>query len=311
MSRGRFPERRASISPMNSSPKLAGPATVRVLVGPDNREFLIPRKLLASCQYFHQRMDTARIEFEKGQPHLVMFLEDQCPDMFELFVYWINERRNFDRFIDAAEADRSCKELRWDLVNLHLFAAQVDLPALQDCAMDAIQDIHLRCNWDISPKLINYVYTSCDPQEGCRLRKWIVAMTAWTLGGVVTTEISNSIQHLFDKCPDFWAEYHSHTRKMAKTGLEGNFKNPQLRLPSNNLRNEERQFGFRQCSFHTHRSTVGQGKCPHATSLSPVVPSPFTDGFVESDSDRGESRFGSQMVSPSSDTIPESDLETL
>ncbi|KAI1375529.1 hypothetical protein F4677DRAFT_108941 [Hypoxylon crocopeplum] len=311
MLRGIFAEKRASsASSLNSSPRLTGQDTVKMLVGPDNQEFLIPRMLLASCQYFRQRIDTARIEFEKGgQAHLVMTLEDQCPDMFGLFAYWINERRNFDKFIDAAEADRSCKELHWDLVNLHLFAAQVDLPALQDCAMDAIQDVYLRCNWDITPKLINYVYTSCDPQESCRLRKWIVAMTAWTLGGVVTTEMSNSIQGLFDKCPDFWAEYHSHTRKMAKTGLEGHFKNPQLRLPSNNLRNEERQFGFRQCSFHTHRSTVGQGRCPHATSLSPLVPSPFTDGYFESDSELGESRFGSRMVSPSSDTIPESDLE--
>lgn len=260
---------------------------------------------MISCQYFRQRIDTARIEIEKGQPHLVMALEDECPDMFELFAYWVNVRRNFDRFIDAAVADHSCKELQADLVSLHLFAAQIDIPALQDCAMDAIQDVYLRCNWDISPKLIKYVYTSCDPQESCRLRKWIVAMTAWTLGGVVAPDMSKSIQLLFEQCPDFWAEYNSHTRKMKQSGLESHFKNPQLRLPSNNLRNEERQFGFRQCSFHTHRSTAGQRRCPHATSFSPLVPSPYTDGYVESDSDRGESRFGSRLVSPSSDTIPE------
>lgn len=284
-----------------------------MLVGPDGKEFVIPRKLLASCAYFRQRIEeSARVaNFEKGgQPQLVMNLEDQCPDMFELFAHWISERRNFDKFIDAAEARRACRELHWDLVNLHLFAAQVDLPALQDSAMDAIQDVYLRCNWDISPKLIAYVYTACDPQESCRLRKWIVAMTAWTLGGVVGTEMADGIRMLFEQCPDFFAEYHSHTRKMARSGLEGHFKNPQLRLPSNNLRGEERQFGFRQCSFHTHRSTVGQGRCPHAVSLSPLVPSPYTDGYVESDSDRGESRFGSHMVSPTSDTIPESDLET-
>ncbi|KAI0829977.1 hypothetical protein F5Y06DRAFT_210037 [Hypoxylon sp. FL0890] len=312
MYRGRFGEKRASsASSLNSFPRLAGPATVKLLVGPENEEFIVPREVLASCSYFRQRIDTARIEFEKGQAHLVITMEDQCPDMFELFAYWMNERRNFDRLIDAAETNHSCKRLHWDLVNLHLFAAQIDLPALQDCAMDAIQDVYLRRNWDIDPKLINHVYKSCDPQESCRLRKWIVAMTAWTLGGVVTNEMSKAIQRLFDQCPDFWAEYHSHTRKMAQTGLEGHFKNPQLRLPSNNLRNEERQFGFRQCSFHTHRSTVGQGRCPHAASLSPLVPSPYTDGYVESDSDRGESRLGSRMVSPCSDTIPESDLETL
>ncbi|KAI0899345.1 hypothetical protein F4806DRAFT_250158 [Annulohypoxylon nitens] len=310
MLRGRFNEKKASGSSPKTSPRLAGPATVKLLVGPGSQEFLVPRDILASCSYFRQHLDTARIEFEKGQPHLVMILEDQCPDTFELFAYWLNGRRNFDKFIDAAEANNSCKELHWDLVNLHLFAAQIDIPALQDCTMDAIQDVYLRCNWDINPKLISYVYKATDPQESCRLRKWIVAMTAWTLGGVVTTEMSKNIQRLFDQCPDFWAEYHSHTRKLTQTGLEGHFKNPQLRLPSNNLRNEERQFGFRQCSFHTHRSTVGQGRCPHAASLSPLAVSPYTDGYTESDSERGESRFGSRMVSPCSDTIPESDLET-
>ncbi|OTB03096.1 hypothetical protein M426DRAFT_45814, partial [Hypoxylon sp. CI-4A] len=246
-----------------SAPELAGPAYVKLLVGRDNQAFVMSRKVLASCQYFRKRLDAARVEVEKGHRFLVISLEDHSPDVFELFAYWMNERRNFDKFIDVAEADNSWKELHWDLVSLHLFAAQVGLPGMQDCALDAIQDVYLRCNWDINPKLINYIYTSCDPQESCRIRKWIVAMTAWTLGGVVSKDLSRKIQRLLEKCPDFWAEYHSHTRKMAQTGLEGHFKNPQLRLPSNNLRNEERQFGFRQCSFHTHRSTVGQGKCPH------------------------------------------------
>ncbi|KAI1657843.1 hypothetical protein F4813DRAFT_61418 [Daldinia decipiens] len=320
MLRGRFVDRKASAASLNS---LAGPATVKILVGSDGQEFLVLRKLLASCNYFRQHIDNARVEFEKGQAHIVVVLEDQEPPMFELFVYWLNERKNFDKFIDAAETDRSCQELHNSLVQLHIFAAQINIPALQDCAMDAIQDVYLRRNWDISTRLIRFIYTSCDPQESCRLRKWIVAMTAWTLGGVVTTEMSNSIQRLFEQCPDFWAEYNNHTRKMAQSGLEGQFKNPQLRLPSNNFRGEERQFGFRQCSFHTHRSTVGQGRCPHAASFSPLIPSPHTDSYVESDSDRGDSRFGSRMVSPSSDsrlgsrmvspisdTIPESDLET-
>ncbi|KAI1776496.1 hypothetical protein F4818DRAFT_351172 [Hypoxylon cercidicola] len=315
MLRGRMLERGASASSQSSqssTPKLAGPAVVKMLVGPDSREFILSRKLLASCRYFRQRLDSAPVDFGKGgQPQLVMRLEDQCPDMFELFAYWIDTRRNFDRYIDAAEARRACEELHWDLVNLHLFAAQIDAPALQDCAMDAIQDVYLRRNWDINPRLVAYVYTSCDPQESCRLRKWIVAMTAWTLDGAAAADgMADGIHLLFERCPDFWAEYHTHTRKMARSGLEGHFKNPQLRLPSNHLRNEERQFGFRQCSFHTHRSTVGQGRCPHVVSFSPLVSSPYTDGYVESDSDRAESRFGSRIVSPTSDTIPESDLET-
>ncbi|KAI0172037.1 hypothetical protein GGR52DRAFT_452931 [Hypoxylon sp. FL1284] len=316
MQRGRVFEKRASsASSQTSTPRLPGPAMVKMLVGPSGREFVIPRKLLVSCFFFRQSIETAaRVELEKGQPVVVLALEDQCPDMFELFAFWVVERRNLDKFIDAAEARRSCKELLWNLVNLHLFAAQVDLPALQDCAMDAIQDVHLRCNWDVSPKLIGYAYTACDPQESCRLRKWIVAMTAWTLGGVAAPDVAAGVEALLERCPDFWAEYHSHTRKMARTGLEGHFKDPQLRLPSNNLRTEERQFGFRQCSFHTHRSAVGQGRCPHHAALSSLSPSllpPRTDLYVESDSDRGDSRFGSRMVSPTSDVIHESDLEIL
>lgn len=250
------------------------------------------------------------MEFEKGEAYLVVIMEEQCPEMFELFAYWMNERRNFDKFIDVAELDNTCTELHWDLVSLHIFAAQVELPALQDAAMDAIQDVYLRCNWDINPKLTSYIYESCDPQDSCRLRKWIVAMTAWTLGGVVGTEMSSNIQRLFDLYPDFLAEYHIHTRKMAQSRLECHFKNPQLRLPSNNLRNEERQFGFRQCSFHTHRSIIGQGSCPHNGFLSPYSFALHTDLYAESDSEHTESRFGSRMVSPSSDTIPESDFET-
>ncbi len=100
--------------------------------------------------------------------------------MFELFCYWIVERKGFDDFIDEAEADETeaddiCEGLHWDLVNLHLFAAQLQLAEVQDLAMDAIQDLYLRRNWDIVPALVEYVYQECDPGESCRLRKWIVA----------------------------------------------------------------------------------------------------------------------------------------
>lgn len=115
------------------------------------------------------------MEFHNGTAHLVVTLQDQCPDMFDLFCYWINERRDFHYFIDEAEGDGSCKDLHWDLINLHLFAAQLQIPELQDLAMDAIQDLYLRCNWDIKPELIRYVYQECDPRDSCRLRKWIVA----------------------------------------------------------------------------------------------------------------------------------------
>ncbi|KAH9908805.1 hypothetical protein F4778DRAFT_365416 [Xylariomycetidae sp. FL2044] len=306
LGRRRSAAKRLSVCSLST---LSGPDTAKVIVGVDRKEVFIPRKLLATCQFFRDRIDDARLEFANGQAHLVICLEDQCPDMFELFTFWLYERRGFARFIDDAEIDDRCRDVSWDFVNLHLFAAQINQPALQDLAMDAIQDLFLRCNWDIDPKLIDYVYTECDADTSCRLRKWIVAMTAWTLSGLETKRLGEQIRKLFDASPEFRNEYEVHLRKMAKSRLEVRFKNPQLRLPSNNLRTEERQFGFRQCTFHTHRSSVGQGKCPHMLVMSPSVMSPLTDGYVDSDSDRGESRFGSRMVSPSSDVIRESDEE--
>jgi hypothetical protein len=172
---------------------------------------------------------------------------------------------------------------------------------LQDVAMDALQDLYLRCNWEINPELIKYVYTQCDPEESYRLRnlrKWIVAMIAWRM---VDPE-DGSLETFFGECAGLREEYSSHLSKVAASRLEVDCKNPQLRLPSNSLRNEERQFGYRQCSFHTHRSTVGQRHCPHAHSLSPLICSPLSDGYVESDSDRSNSRsgsrFGSRKASP-------------
>ncbi|KAJ8125656.1 hypothetical protein O1611_g7984 [Lasiodiplodia mahajangana] len=156
------------------------PDIVKVLVGPNCDEFRIPRRLLASCEYFRARLDLAR-----GQTGLVIRLEGQCPDMFRLFEHWLTERRGLGGFIDNAELDQSCEELHWDLVNLQLFAANIGEAALQDVAMDALQDLYLRCNWEIDPELVKWVYTECDPEASyClrNLRRWIVAMIAWGMG---------------------------------------------------------------------------------------------------------------------------------
>ncbi|KAI8629375.1 hypothetical protein F5Y19DRAFT_79666 [Xylariaceae sp. FL1651] len=282
--------KRASICSLKS---LAGLDTVEFVVGPERNEFRIPTRLLASCEYFRAELDTARLDLTHGQTYLVIRLEGQCPDMFRLFKYWLFERKGLDKFIDDAESDQSCEELHWDLVNLHLFAANIGEAALQDVAMDAIQDIYLRKNWVIKPELVKYVYTECDPYESYRLRKWIVAMIAWDIGGIEADGAVGTIRNLFGECAGLWEEYNSHLVKVAASRLQVDLKNPQLRLPSNNLRNEERQFGYRQCSFHTHRSSVGQGECPYAYSLSPR-----TDDYVESDSEPSESWFSSRMASP-------------
>jgi hypothetical protein len=225
-----------------------------------------------------------------------IWLEDQCPEMFELFAHWVHEKGNFQTFIDEAEANDCCEDLHCDLINLHLFAAHTEMAVLQDVAMDGIQDIYLRCNWDITPRMASHIYTQCNVDDSRRLRKWIVAMTAWSLGGCMEKAgTGDRMDALFRSCPEFWSDYVAHLSKTSQSRIRLQFKNPQLRLPSNNLRNEERQFGFRQCSFHTHRSSVGQGKCPHAVTPIPLPESPVSD----SDSDLDlSSILGKSLASP-------------
>ncbi|KAI0139185.1 hypothetical protein GGR57DRAFT_496223 [Xylariaceae sp. FL1272] len=278
----------------------SGVHTVKVLVGSESVEFLIPRRLLATCVYFRNQMHNPEpCRLSHPQTQLVLRLEGRCPAMFRLFEW---QRKSLDKLIDDAEADSSCEELQWDLVNLHLFAANIGEEALQDVAMDGIQDVYLRRNWNLKPELVRYVYSCCNAQESYRLRKWIVAMLAWTLGadGAVGT-----FRDLFGECAGLWEEYNSHLNKVAASRLEVDLKNPQLRLPSNQLRSEERQFGYRQCSFHStdisaytsHRSKVGQGVCPHSHSHTTILISPWTDGSTETGSE-DDPALELQLISP-------------
>ncbi|KAI0204731.1 hypothetical protein F4808DRAFT_308078 [Astrocystis sublimbata] len=263
--------------------RMGGPDTVKIMVGPQRDEFFIPRRLLLSCEFFR-----AQIDFARGQTSHSIVLDSQCPDMFRLFEFWLCEKKGLSYFIDDAESNQSCEELHWDLVNLQLFAAHIGEAALQDVAMDALQDLYLRCNWEIDPELVEFVYTECDAEASyClrNLRRWIVAMIAWGMG---ETEERGTLEKMFSKCAGLREEYDSHLRKVSASKLDVGFKNPQLRLPSNRLRSDERNFGYRQCSFHTHRSTIGQKRCPHAYVLSPLMYCSLTDGSTESDSDRSD-----------------------
>lgn len=196
--------------------------------------------------------------------------------MFDIFVLWLYQRKRFPYFVAAAlqtiSPDES-RSLRTSLVRLHLFAAVIDLPALQDAATDALQDMYLRFDWDMSPRFLAFLYGDCEAQHAVRLRKWAVAMLAWTLQGPdKAVSMAAAVDKLFAAYPDLQADYRMHIQKMSQSRADVRIKNPQLRLPFNKLQSGERLFGFRQCSFHSHRATAGEGTCPHARATPPQRP---------------------------------------
>ena len=211
----------------------------------------------------------------------VMYLPRDSPAMFELFVAWVHEPLSFRQHLDDA-INAACaapppdpakgptptpsQRLHWALVRLHLFASMLSVAVLQDTAMDAIQDLYLRRDWDVTPRFISFLYGQCTPAASLRLRRWAVAMVTYSLSSPSpprTPTAPRQFQELLRQHAEFSAEYASHLRKMSSSGLDSRVKNPQLRIPANRLRNEERRFAFRQCAFHTHRASVGEGKCPH------------------------------------------------
>ena len=257
---------------------------MRVLVGDDQREFNLHRKLLSnSCAFFQTHLDA--IPPSSPQPTAgsgadedsVLWLPNESPDMFEIFVLWLYQRRRFPFLIgNAIRAMRpdECRAVRTSLVRLHLFAAVIDLPVVQDAAMDALQDMYLRFDWDMSPHFLSFLYGDCDAARAVRLRKWAIAMFAWTLNGSdKAVSMAGPVEKLFAAYPDLQADYRMHIQKMALSRADVRIKNPQLRLPVNKLQSGERLFGFRQCTFHSHRASVGEGVCPHAlqTAAAAVV----------------------------------------
>ncbi|KAK4128876.1 hypothetical protein N657DRAFT_608698 [Parathielavia appendiculata] len=254
-----------------------GCEVVRVLVGEEQRDFNLHRKLLCdSCAFFQTHIETipspSSSQDGDEDEDSVLWLPNEAPDMFEIFVLWLYQRRKFSSFIETATQRISpdeCRTMRTNLVHLHLFAAVIDLPALQDAAMDALQDTYLRFDWDMSPRFLAFLYGDCDAQHAVRLRKWAIAMLAWTLHGAdeKAAVMAGQLDRLFAAYPDLQADYHMHLHKMAQSRADVRIKNPQLRLPANKLRSGERLFGFRQCTFHSHRATVGEGTCPHALAL--------------------------------------------
>ena len=288
----------------SSTPKSSSSTLTTVLIGPQKQRFKVNKKLLcAASPFFRERLE------DPQHRSVSLWLPGELPSMFALFVDWLHTPRyNFRRHLDhvvaaaaAAAADygpRALHDVHWALIRLHLFASHLSLYHLQDSAMDAIQDLYLSCDWDVPPGLLTYLYTRCDAIPAVRLRRWAVAMVAfslvgsaapspspsststsspvpvklhpeydWGVGGaadgVADDSSAGRFRQLIDGIPDLSDDYAVHMAKMASSGLDVRFKNPQLRIPANRLRNDERAFGFRECSFHSHRATVGERRCPH------------------------------------------------
>ncbi|KHN99918.1 uncharacterized protein MAM_01842 [Metarhizium album ARSEF 1941] len=248
-----------------------------VLIGAKQQPFSVNRQLLCEAStFFSERL----LDATQPKP-IALWLPGESSAMFTMFVSWVHDPDSFRRLLDhsmAAAHDKSeqaAQDIHWAVIRLHLFASHLDLHKLQDQAMDAIQDLYLSCDWDVPPSLIVYLYTQCESLPAVRVRRWAVAMVAFSqaVGSNVgrlkfypqdsATSVPARFQALLDSLPDFAADYATHVRNMKAAGLDVRFKNPQLRISANKLRNDERMFGFRECSFHSHRAAVGEGRCPH------------------------------------------------
>ncbi|OAA48777.1 hypothetical protein NOR_02027 [Metarhizium rileyi] len=251
---------------------------VTVLVGAKQQPFSVDRRLLCDASHFFSE----RLEDDDSQTKPTsLWLPRESATMFALFVRWVHAPDTFRRFLERSiatahdESEQAAQDIHWATIRLHLFASHLDLHKLQDLAMDAIQDLYLTCDWDVPPSLIVYLYTQCESLPAVRVRRWAVAMVAFSLAVENNTEQLKShpqdpttsdparFRALFDSLPDFAADYAMHVRNMRTAGLDVCLKNPQLRIMANKMRNDERLFGFRECSFHSHRAAVGEKRCPH------------------------------------------------
>ncbi|QUC18774.1 uncharacterized protein UV8b_03015 [Ustilaginoidea virens] len=256
-----------------------------VLEGARQQPFRVNRKLLCEASpFFCQRLQN------HGRPRRAacLWLPGESCTTFALFLHWVHSPQTFRHVLEASvsaaleTSQRASQDVHWALIRLHLLASRLDLRRLQDLAMDCVQDLYLTCDWDVPPSLIAYLYTRCEAVPAVRARRWAVAMVAFSCshGGddrlvrlghrpqdsaaaAAATSDTARFRSLLSLVPEFAADYAAHVRKMEAAGLDIRFKNPQLRIAANKLRNEQRLFGFRECSFHSHRATVGQARCPH------------------------------------------------
>ncbi|PHH65526.1 hypothetical protein CDD81_2306 [Ophiocordyceps australis] len=274
-SKSKGPSLDKSLPPPPPAPP-AAPNMTTVLVGSRQTSFKVNRKqLCAVSPFFRERLETS-----SHQKPISLWLPGESSAMFAIFVEWVHSPSEFRDILEEAikeaqeAGDQASMDCHWTLIRLHLFASSLQLYHLQDIVMDAIQDVYLKLDWDVSPSLIIYLYTQCESEPAVRIRRWAVAMVAFTLSGpsqplkLHPQDSASSdpagFRALFESLPEFNQDYVAHMRSMKAAHLDVRFKNPQLRISANKLRNEQRLFGFRECSFHSHRAAVGQARCPDA-----------------------------------------------
>lgn len=249
-----------------------------VLVGSKQRPFQVHRRLLCdACPSFAQQLPEYMPNTADAEP-VTLWLPQESATMFALFVEWLHDKPFFKVHLDESVRKASERgvpklllDIHWTMVRLHLFASRLQLHQLQDLLMDTIQDLYLKRDWDVAPNLVEFLYRQCEALPSVRLRRWAVAMVAFRLtvsyhntplNDVVDCDAAE-FRRLFHQLPEFTTDYARHLRNMRAAGLDVRFKNPQLRIGANRLGSEERSFGFRQCSFHSHRKTIGQARCLH------------------------------------------------
>lgn len=272
----------SQVSLNKALPPTPGPDALNLttlLIGPKKRRFKVNHTLLCEVSPFFQE----RLEDPFHSQTVSLWLPSESPAMFGLFVEWVHSPKTFRDYLDNAissafkKREQAPLDIHWAIIHLHLFASQLSLGYLQDASMDAIQDLYLKYDWDVSPKLAVYLYTECEAEPAIRLRHWAVAMVAFRLA--VGSQLKfpeqgstrmdpNQFYALFQSLSEFSADYARHMKHMTDAGHDVQLKNPQLRMPENEESNDGR-FGFRQCSFHSHRSQVGEGPCPHVGSRAP------------------------------------------
>ncbi|KAK5990796.1 hypothetical protein PT974_09069 [Cladobotryum mycophilum] len=256
-------------------PKPSGLETTTILVGSKKRSFKVNRQLLCEISPFFRE----RLEDPFHAKTISLWLPSESASMFALFAEWVHSPSSFrDHLSNAVDmahekSEDAFEDIRWAIIHLHLFAAELSLLPLQDIAMDATQDLYLKYDWDVSPKLVTYLYTECEASPSMRLRRWAVAMVAFSLAtgcelrGSTVDLVSTSpdqFRRLFRTLPEFSDDYSQHMESMGESGHDVRVKNPQLRISANELHNGQRIFGFRECSFHSHRAVVGESTCPNS-----------------------------------------------